>query len=77
LRSRAAKAIGFVDDMIAYSKVNAPLTKDLEATEVAYPAAFLLSTLASGITGTILYVDNGLHCMGIAPDWLKDHAGKS
>ncbi len=31
LRSRAAKAIGMIDDMIAYSKANAPLTKDLDA----------------------------------------------
>ena len=31
LRSRAAKAIGFIDDMINYSLSNAPLQKDLEA----------------------------------------------
>lgn len=68
LRSRAAKAIGMIDDMIAYSKANAPLTKDLEAEEVAQAATFLLSPLASAITGTILYVDNGLHAMGLAVD---------
>lgn len=68
LRSRAAKAIGMIDDMIAYSKKNAPLAKDLEAEEVGQAACFLLSPLASAITGTILYVDNGLHAMGIALD---------
>lgn len=68
LRSRAAKAIGMIDDMIAYSKANAPLTKDLEAEEVAAAAAFLLSPLASAITGTVLYVDNGMHAMGLAVD---------
>ncbi|HSW71798.1 MAG TPA: enoyl-[acyl-carrier-protein] reductase [Chlamydiales bacterium] len=68
LRSRAAKAIGMIDDMIAYSKKNAPLAKDLEAEEVGQAATFLLSPLASAITGTILYVDNGLHAMGIALD---------
>lgn len=68
LRSRAARAIGFIDLMIAYSNANAPLQKDLEAIEIGYTAAFLASPLASGITGTILYVDNGLHAMGIAPD---------
>jgi len=31
LRSRAAKAIGFIDDMINYSTANAPLQKELEA----------------------------------------------
>jgi enoyl-[acyl-carrier protein] reductase I len=68
LRSRAAKAIGMIDDMISYSKANAPLTKDLEAEEVGSAAAFLLSPLASAITGTVLYVDNGMHAMGLAVD---------
>ncbi len=68
LRSRAARAIGMIDDMIAYAKANAPLTKELEAEEVASTAAFLLSPLASAITGTVLYVDNGLHAMGLAMD---------
>lgn len=69
LRSRAAKAIGMIDDMIAYSKANAPLKdKDLEAEEVANTAAFLLSPMASAITGEVLYVDNGLHAMGMAVD---------
>lgn len=68
LRSRAAKAIGMIDDMIAYSKANAPLIKDLEAEEVGASAAFLLSPLATAITGVVLYVDNGLHAMGLAVD---------
>ena len=68
LKSRAAKAIGMIEDMINYSKANAPLVKDLEAEEVANTAAFLLSPLASAITGTVLYVDNGLHAMGMAVD---------
>ncbi len=68
LRSRAAKAIGFVDKMLAYSKANAPVQKDLEANEVGATAAFLVSPLASAITGAILYVDNGLHAMGVAVD---------
>ena len=66
LRSRAARAIGMIDDMIAHSKTNAPLSKDLYAEEVAAAAAFLLSPLASAITGEILYVDNGMHAMGLA-----------
>ena len=68
LRSRAARAIGFIDQMIEYGKANAPLTKDLEAEEVGSAASFLLSPLASAITGVTLYVDNGMHAMGIAMD---------
>lgn len=68
LGSRAAKAIGFIEEMIAYSKSNAPLAKELRAEEVAQAAVFLSSPLASAITGTILYVDNGLHIMGIGCD---------
>ncbi len=31
-------------------------------------AAFLLSPLASAITGEILFVDNGMHAMALAVD---------
>eukprot|EP00268_Persea_americana_P018987 TRINITY_DN19736_c0_g1_i6.p1 TRINITY_DN19736_c0_g1~~TRINITY_DN19736_c0_g1_i6.p1 ORF type:complete len:232 (+),score=44.18 TRINITY_DN19736_c0_g1_i6:709-1404(+) len=65
LGSRAAKAIGFIDMMIDYSLANAPLQKELLAEEVGNAAAFLASPLASAITGTVLYVDNGLHAMGV------------
>jgi enoyl-[acyl-carrier protein] reductase I len=68
LRSRAARAIGFIDRMIDYSGANAPLTKDLQAPEVGNTAAFLLSPLASAITGACIYVDNGLNTMGVAVD---------
>ena len=67
-RSRAARAIGMIDDMISYFKVNAPLAKDLEGEEVGHAAAFLVSPLASAITGEVLYVDNGMHAMGLAID---------
>ena len=66
--SRAAKAIGFIDKMIEYSYQNAPLQKELTAEEVGEAALFLLSPLASAITGVTLYVDNGLHAMGVASD---------
>lgn len=68
LRSRAAKAIGFIDKMIDYASANAPLIKEMEAEEVGYTAAFLLSPFASAITGVTLYVDNGMHAMGVAID---------
>lgn len=69
LGSRAARAIGFIGDMINYSMSNAPLgEKELKALEVGSATAFLCSPLASAITGVTLYVDNGLHAMGVAGD---------
>jgi enoyl-[acyl-carrier protein] reductase I len=66
--SRAANAIGMIADMISYAKANAPLQKELEGEEVGVTAAFLCSKLASAITGTTTYVDNGVHAMGLALD---------
>jgi enoyl-[acyl-carrier protein] reductase I len=68
LGSRAAKAIGFIEKMIDYSYVNAPLQKELSADEVGNTATFLVSPLASAITGSTIYVDNGLNTMGLALD---------
>lgn len=65
LASRAAKAIGFIERMIDYGRKTAPLTDPLTAEEVGYSAAFLASPLASAITGSILYVDKGMHAMGV------------
>lgn len=68
LKSRAAKAIGFIEKMIEYAENNAPYSKGLEASEIGNTAAFLCSPLASGITGSTIYVDNGLHAMGCSLD---------
>jgi enoyl-[acyl-carrier protein] reductase I len=66
LASRAAKAIGMIQNMIVYCEQNAPLQDTLQAEEVANTAAFLSSPLASGITGSVVYVDKGMHSMGMA-----------
>ncbi|MEP6730661.1 MAG: enoyl-[acyl-carrier-protein] reductase [bacterium] len=63
--SRAASAIGIIEKMVAYVSANAPLPHELSAREVGAATAFLCSPLASGITGTTLYVDKGYHTMGM------------
>ena len=64
--SRAASAIGFIDTMIAYTTANSPLPRPITAADVGNTAAFLLSPLAAAITGSVVYVDNGFHAMGMA-----------
>jgi enoyl-[acyl-carrier protein] reductase I len=63
--SRAASAIGFIDTMIKYTSANSPVPKPIEAADVGNTAAFLCSPLAAGITGSVVYVDNGYHAMGM------------
>jgi enoyl-[acyl-carrier protein] reductase I len=66
LASRAASAIGIIERMVAYVAENAPLPEELTAAEVGHTAAFLCSPLASGVTGSVVYVDKGYHAMGMA-----------
>jgi len=66
--SRAASAIGFIAEMVDYAKRNGPLPESITAREVGTTAAFLCSPLASGITGATVFVDKGMHAMGIAVD---------
>ena len=70
--SRAASAIGIIERMVEYCSRNSPLTDALTADEVGVTAAFLSSSLASGITGTTIYVDKGYHTMGMAVDAIPD-----
>lgn len=64
--SRAASATGIIEDTIRYTAENSPLQDPLTAEEVGGAAAFLLSPLGAGITGTVVYVDKGYHTMGKA-----------
>jgi enoyl-[acyl-carrier protein] reductase I len=66
--SRAAKAIGIIQNMVEYCRVNSPLPEELDAMDVGHTAAFLASPLAAGITGATVYVDKGYHAMGMAVD---------
>jgi enoyl-[acyl-carrier protein] reductase I len=64
--SRAASATGIIEETIRYTAENSPLQDPLTAEEVGAAAAFLLSPLGAGITGTVVYVDKGYHTMGKA-----------
>lgn len=62
--SRAANVTGIIDEVIGYYERNSPIPEKLTTEEVANTAAFLASPLATGITGTVVYVDKGYHAMG-------------
>jgi len=74
LKTRAATAISgkgekpFIEFAIDYSRANAPMAQDLYSEDVGAAACFLLSPLARAITGMTIYVDNGLHSVGMAVD---------
>jgi enoyl-[acyl-carrier protein] reductase I len=63
--SRAARAIGDIDQMIRYAAERSPLPRAIEPEEVANAAVFLCSPLASAVTGHVLYVDCGYNVMGV------------
>jgi enoyl-[acyl-carrier protein] reductase I len=74
--SRAASAIGIIERMVAYCAANTPIPEALTTAEVGSAAAFLASPLASGITGSTVYVDKGYNIMGMPADAAGPHSGE-
>ncbi|MEF8721259.1 MAG: SDR family oxidoreductase [Candidatus Accumulibacter delftensis] len=61
IKTLAASGIGNFSRLLAYNAHNAPLRRNITIDEVGNAAAFMLSDLASAITGEIMYVDGGLN----------------
>ena len=61
IKTLAASGIGNFGKLLAYNAHHAPLRRNVTIEEVGNAAAFLLSDLASGITGEIMYVDGGMN----------------
>jgi enoyl-[acyl-carrier protein] reductase I len=65
-RTIAATGVPSFDDLVATWQVQAPLGWDPDETDVvAGPVCFLLSDLASGITGEVLHVDGGFNAVAV------------
>jgi enoyl-[acyl-carrier protein] reductase I len=51
--------------MLSHIAERAPLRRNVEAREVGNTALFLVSDLASAITGETIYVDCGFNIIGV------------
>ncbi|MDQ2687470.1 MAG: enoyl-ACP reductase [Armatimonadota bacterium] len=60
----SARGIKGFTEMYKESADRAPLRRHTTADEVGDTAAFLVSDWSRGITGEVIYVDNGLHILG-------------
>ena len=59
IKTLAAAGIGGFSKILNFVEKNAPLRRGVTTEEVGNTTAFLLSDLASGITGEVIYVDAG------------------
>ena len=64
IKTLAASGISGFGGMQRHHRSRAPLRKDTDAMEVGDASVFLLSDMARGITGQVLYVDGGFSIMG-------------
>ena len=64
VKTLAASAIGDFKKMLAHDAATAPLRRNIDQDDVGKAALYLLSDLASGVTGEIHYVDGGANISG-------------
>jgi enoyl-[acyl-carrier protein] reductase I len=64
IKTLAARGVSQLGDMLKAHAERAPLKRNVNPAEVGGTAAFLLSDVASGITGETIYVDCGYNIMG-------------
>jgi enoyl-[acyl-carrier protein] reductase I len=60
----AARGITGFTGMASHHRARSPLRRNVSQREVGDTALYLCSEMASGVTGTTLYVDAGFHIMG-------------
>lgn len=68
IKTLAASGISGFGKILKHVEENAPLRRNVTTDDVGNAASFLLSDLAAGVTGEILYVDSGFsHVVGGMP----------
>jgi len=65
VKTLASAGIGGFSKILDHMRNHAPLRRNIDQSEVADAALFLLSNMARGITGEILHVDSGYNIMGM------------
>jgi len=72
IKTLAASGIGDFRYILKWNELNSPLRRNVNIDDVGKSALYLLSDLASGVTGENLHVDAGYHVVGMkavdAPD---------
>jgi enoyl-[acyl-carrier protein] reductase I len=66
IKTLAAAGIGGLRRMMAHVAEVAPLRRNVSTEDVGNAATFLCSSMAAGITGEVLYVDNGFSTVGMS-----------
>ncbi len=64
VKTASARAITGFSDMLKQHAERAPLRRNITVEEVGKAALYLCSDLASGVTGTVHFVDAGYHILG-------------
>src|SRR2546423_11273174 len=65
VKTLASAGIGGFSKILEHMRNHAPLRRNIDQSEVADAALFLLSNMSRGITGEILHVDSGYNIMGM------------
>ena len=65
IKTLAASGIGDFSEILKYNEKNSPLRKNVTIDEVGKSGMYLLSSLSSGVTGEIHFVDSGYNIMGM------------
>lgn len=65
IKTLAASGIGDFRTILKWNEANAPLRRNVSIEEVGNSAMYLLSDLASAVTGEVHYVDAGYNVMGM------------
>ncbi len=65
LRTMSALAVGGFSEILGWVEKKAPLRRNVRGSDVGETAVYLLSDLASGVTGQNIYVDCGYSVIGL------------